>query len=165
MEDGFTDDVDNAGSEDDELQMDTEQDNAEEVTEIEEQSGSSDEADTLDLDAGDAAVAGEKGTTSEFEYWYNGKEASIAKYIGSSKLVSVPSSIGGYTVTSIGGSAFKDTGITYVSIPNTVKAIESQAFAGCSGLYSLTIPNSVTRLGVEVIRGTSVSRVLQCRKV
>ena len=159
VEDGFTDDVDNAGSEDDELQMDTEQDNAEEVTEIEEQSGSSDEADTLDLDAGDAAVAGEKGTTSEFEYWHNGKEASITKYIGSSKSVSVPSSIGGYTVTSIGDSAFKDTGITYVSIPNTVKAIENYAFSGCSGLYSLTIPNSVTRLGLQFIGGTAISSI------
>ncbi len=160
VEDGFTDDADNAGSEDDELQIDTDQDNAEEVSEIEEQSGKSDEADTLDLDAGDAAVAGEKGTTSEFEYWYNGTEASITKYIGSSSVVSIPSSIEGYTVTAIGSNAFQfNEEITYMSIPDTVTKIGSYAFEGCKKLSSLTLPPNLTELGTRVIGGTKVSSI------
>ena len=164
VEDGFTDDVDNAGSEDDELQMDTEQDNAEEVTEIEEQSNRSDEADTLDLDAGDAAVAGEKGTTSEFEYetyiFYESTKVRITKYIGSSQVVSIPSSINGYTVTKIESMAFAYKDITDVTIPDTITGIGEYAFRGCKKLSSLTLPESIEYLGTGFISGTSISSIV-----
>ena len=38
------------------------------------------------------------------------------------------------------------SGLTSVKIPNSVKWIESYAFANCKGLTTLTIPNSVTRI-------------------
>ena len=48
------------------------------------------------------------------------------------------------TVRSIGINAFKYcTGLTSVTIPNSVRIIESDAFNSCSGLTSVTIPNSV----------------------
>ena len=53
-----------------------------------------------------------------------------------------------YSVTSIGESAFDDcTGLTSVTIPNSVTSIGDYAFSGCSGLTSVTIPNSVTSIG------------------
>jgi len=55
-----------------------------------------------------------------------------------------------YTVTGIGLQAFGGcTGLTSVSIPSTVTSIGSWAFAGCTGLTSITIPNSVTDTGME----------------
>ena len=49
-----------------------------------------------------------------------------------------------YSVTSIGSSAFyKCSGLTSVTIPNSVTSIGNSAFSGCSGLTSVTIPNSV----------------------
>ena len=53
-----------------------------------------------------------------------------------------------YSVTSIGGQAFWEcSGLKSVTIPNSVTSISVQAFYGCSGLTSVTIPNSVTNIG------------------
>ena len=46
------------------------------------------------------------------------------------------------------GSAFHGcSGLTSVTIPDSVTSIGSSAFDGCSGLTSITIPNSVTSIG------------------
>ena len=71
------------------------------------------------------------------------------KYKGS---INIPESItyegSSYSVTSIGELAFSFcTGLTSVTIPNSVTSIGRSAFRGCSGLTSVTIPNSVTSIG------------------
>ena len=51
-------------------------------------------------------------------------------------------------VTSIGDDAFHVcSGLTSITIPNSVTSIGDDAFYGCSGLTSVTIPNSVTSIG------------------
>ena len=52
-----------------------------------------------------------------------------------------------YSVTSIGVSAFElCSGLTSVTIPNSVIYIGRWAFSGCKALLSITIPNSVTTI-------------------
>ncbi len=53
-----------------------------------------------------------------------------------------------YSVTSIRNYAFYYcTGLTSITIPNSVTSIGERAFYNCSGLTSATIPNSVTSIG------------------
>ncbi len=59
-----------------------------------------------------------------------------------------------YSVTTISDSAFSGcTGLTSVTIPNSVTTIGEGAFHGCSGLTSVTIPNSVTTIGSSAFEG------------
>jgi hypothetical protein len=62
--------------------------------------------------------------------------------------VSIPSDIGGQTVTGIEASAFSGcTSLTSITIPSGVTSIGASAFSGCTGLTSITIPTSVTSIG------------------
>ena len=101
-------------------------------------------------------VSGDVVIPSSVEH--NNVTYSVA-YIGSSAFsgcsgltsVSIPNS-----VTSIREFAFRGcSGLTSVSIPNSVTFIMSGVFYACSGLTSVSIPNSVTRIGDLAFYGCS----------
>lgn len=61
-----------------------------------------------------------------------------------------------YSVTSIGEETFRScSGLTSVTIPNSVTSIGKSAFDGCSKLTKITIPNSVTSIGMNVFKDCS----------
>ena len=75
-------------------------------------------------------------------HYYNHQ---IYRYWGN---VVIPDAIDGKPVLYIGDSAFAYcSGLTSVTIPNSVTSIGDSAFYHCSGLTSVTIPNSVTSIG------------------
>ena len=61
---------------------------------------------------------------------------------------SVTTSCATYAVTSIVDGAFQNcTGLTSVTIPNSISTISNANFSGCTGLTSVTIPNSIITIG------------------
>ena len=95
------------------------------------------------------------------DLYYNLDEATqtaeVARGEYSGNIV-IPSSVAynGYTynVTSIGNSTFYNcSGLTSITIPESVTSIGSSAFLGCKGLTSITIPNSVTSIGSSALSG------------
>ncbi len=83
-----------------------------------------------------------------YAYTVNSGDATITQYTGSGTVAVIPSIIDGYTVTSIGDSAFSnDQTLTGVTIPDTVNSIGNLAFYNCSDLASMTIPSGVVALG------------------
>ena len=62
--------------------------------------------------------------------------------------IEIPSELGGYPVTGIRNYAFQGcSGLTNVTIPDSVTCIGDWAFCYCSGLTSVTIGNGVTSIG------------------
>lgn len=84
---------------------------------------------------------------------YNGNSYLGGAFRGCTGLTSVtiPNS-----VTSIGYGAFYGcSGLTSVAIPESVTSIGESAFSGCSGLTSINIPNSATSIGESAFSGCS----------
>ena len=95
--------------------------------------------------------------------WYDlvGNEASVIQYkngVTYSGNIVIPETVkyngNSYSVTSImdgsydyDGAFYHCSGLTSVTIPNSVTSIGGNAFYGCSGLTSVTIGNSVTSIG------------------
>ena len=102
--------------------------------------------------------------------------AGIAFYFGKESNVTVPSTLGGYTVTQIGtvfaGNtnlvsitlsegveiigplAFSGcTNLTTVVLPDTLESVSWRAFSDCTSLKEITLPNSVTIIGAGVFEG------------
>ena len=61
-----------------------------------------------------------------------------------------------FSVVSIGDNAFSGCrGLTTITIPNSVTNIGGGAFSDCRGLTTITIPNSVTNIGYSAFWGCS----------
>ena len=101
---------------------------------------------TYTVSDGEAAVGG--------DYFYFPSEDLQAIPTWTTGAITIPSTLGGCPVTSIGFHAFyRCSSLTSVTIPNTVTSIGGRAFSGCSGLASVTIPDSVKSIGYYAFDG------------
>ncbi len=90
----------------------------------------------------------------KFELSDDGKSYTVAG-IGTATAsdIAIPRAHSGLPVTSIGYRAFLGRKLTSITIPDSVTSIGVQAFYACSKLTSITIPDSVESIGSEVFKG------------
>ncbi|MCC6355854.1 MAG: leucine-rich repeat domain-containing protein [Verrucomicrobiae bacterium] len=99
---------------------------------------------------GDAAATQGVATAPRLPFAYTTDDGSITitKYTGPGGEVTIPRTINGLPVTSIGQRAFQRCAdITSVTISSGLTTIGECAFEFCGGLTAITIPASVTSMG------------------
>lgn len=69
--------------------------------------------------------------------------AEITKYKGSDKCITIPETLDGYSVTSIGYEAFLGcTSLTSITIPSSVTSISVALFSNCTSLISINVDSA-----------------------
>ncbi|WP_145150152.1 leucine-rich repeat protein [Paenibacillus xylanexedens] len=96
--------------------------------------------------SGQMVMYAEPNKEKDFITSANAHGITINDYVGTSKDVIIPETIGGQLVTSIGEKAFYSDHLTSVVIPHTVSTIGERAFE-INQLTSVVIPETVTTIG------------------
>ncbi len=96
-------------------------------------------------------------TYGYFEYYENEDGVTLYKCKTTApKGTDIPKTLGGFTVTEIGPSAFSgNKNLTEITVPNTVKRIGNSAFSSCVSLQKVTLPDSVCEMGIGVFSGST----------
>jgi hypothetical protein len=88
------------------------------------------------------------------------KNNQIPEHLKFTTHIEIPDSFNNLPVTAISKDGFKDIKtITSVSIPNSVTWIGIDAFYGCTGLTSITIPSSVTTIACPHLGGNPFAKM------
>src|SRR5258708_5350298 len=99
---------------------------------------------------GAALVGAATLVQAQFSYTNNGNgTCTITGYTGPGGTVTIPNSINGLSVVSIGIGAFEARSMTSVTIPDSVTSIGGGAFEFCNGLPNATIGSGVTNTGYD----------------
>jgi len=96
--------------------------------------------------------------SGDYTYTIANGSAAVTAYTGTGGAITIPSSLGGCAVTSIGPSAFNNAAgllVKSVVIPDGVTSIGSYAFEGCSALTSIKFGSGLVDIGSGAFEGCS----------
>ena len=94
-----------------------------------------------------SSCANNEFQTGDYRYTVENNEVTIKKYIGNDEEVTVPESIDGMPVVAIGDGAFNHcVNIRSVTIPDSVVKIGPHVFLDCSSLENVTLGRGVREI-------------------
>ncbi|MBQ7319126.1 MAG: leucine-rich repeat protein [Clostridia bacterium] len=107
-----------------------------------------------------------KGQKRSGDFLYCDTEGGVmlTKYLGENAYVSVPAAIDGKRVITLADSAFAETKVRSVYLPETVRELGWFTFYGCGELTSVTLPASITRIGYASFDGCGAELCLVVEK-
>ena len=118
-----------------------------------------------DMEGGDEFSVTEGGIT----WYFRGADGIAEIYRDGGTAVSseapitsltLPTTLAGYLIKGLGeGSLSGLRGITSITVPDTYEWIEANAFAGCSSLSSVSLPEGITRIGDCAFADTSLAEI------
>lgn len=131
-----------------------------------------DETEGVSEPAGDGETPKETPASAfEYEYGYGEVKSPeggydslaaviITKYVGNDTVVVIPAEIDGLPVMTIAESAFDGSNIKELYFAGSLTEIEAHAFANCTELSTVVLPDNWMRLGVECFTGcTSLNQL------
>ncbi len=101
---------------------------------------------------------------AQFTFANNSGAITITGYTGPGGAVTIPSTINGLAVTSVGNSAFYGGSLTSVTVGSGVSSIGDYAFGGCASLTAITVDalNSSYSSAAGVLFDKSQTALIQC---
>ncbi len=97
-----------------------------------------------------------------FNINYSAGTASVYRYSGTNKNLTIPATYNGYPVTAILSYAFEqNTTLERISFSGPVTTIGDGAFGGCANLQEIVLPATLTKLGENVFVGCEKLETVQ----
>ena len=84
---------------------------------------------------------------AQFTFTTNNGAITITGYTGTSDALTIPDTINGLPVTSIGDEAFQFGNFSSISIPTNVTSLGAESFSFCSALTNMMVSSAVTNIG------------------
>ena len=118
-------------------------------------------ADTMTIIVGESSggddPSGGEMVSGDYKFTVSGRTATITGYTGSASNISLPQTLNGYMVTTIGDGAFQgNKTITSVYIPDSIVTIGANAFEG-SDLLQVSGMQKVTSMGAYAFANTDLT--------
>jgi len=107
-----------------------------------------------------AATTTEKTTADGLKYTVNSGRVTITQYVGTAEEVTVPKTIDGSPVTTIGDGAFSyRSALRKVNLPDSITSICMMAFFGCTALEKINIESlpALSHIGAYAFIGAAIS--------
>lgn len=107
------------------------------------------------------AIFTQQEKPSDFSIFEVADGWAIENYTGGDSRITIPSSIKGHQIVEIAEKAFKDNSkLLTVSLPNSIKRIGKWAFYGCTRLYEINLPSSLESIGNACFFGAALTEII-----